>query len=556
MPSYADADLLGLAELPESAKPDVLSPVSFGSASKNATLKNSRNGVHRDSFSDLVGAMKAKKPYAWTPSPTPRPSLIDSTNGQQLASRDRNTSGRTILSPTAKTFVSPFTVAEYLEQQESAPFSPHTSGPQESVHMGLGARLAALTHELNDFSFGEARRQPQNPSPPAAPIFQSSQPQRFGPIDPPTPVESICQDSTVSVYPHPIEAARPPVSTYDRASEPTVRVTKLSWTSVLDELELVKRQKQEVEQQLATAQREHLAHLDEDHDNGAQLGKLKYQNEVNRNQKAAMSREIAKRDVKIKEQQLDIDNLDKKVTEIKDELERCSRVKGEVETLRKAHHLKAEQSVECARKIEAAMEQLRLERDAAVRANAHAGDHATRAQDLVETLTKREKMVTDLRQKLLEEQLRVTDFEDEVERLHELCNQENLDQVKKKLLEKTKDCDRFRTQLKLVEHHLKLSQSRLMTATNNGALLRGAAHIVAPNENCKLPKKVMSCSECYALNLPCDSGSRCRNCIESNKKCARWRCSLKHKLGVCERAPCAPPHDPDGWLVTEPRPEW
>ncbi|KAH4475318.1 hypothetical protein HBH89_254030 [Parastagonospora nodorum] len=158
MPSYAEADLLGLAESPESAKPDVLSQVSFGSARKKPTLKNSLNGVHHDSFSDLVGAMKAKKPYAWTPLPMTRPSLIDSTNGQQLASRDRNTSGRTILSPTAKTFVSPFTVAEYLEQQESAPFSPHTSGPQESVHMGLGTRLAALTHELNDFSFGEARQ--------------------------------------------------------------------------------------------------------------------------------------------------------------------------------------------------------------------------------------------------------------------------------------------------------------------------------------------------------------------------------------------------------------
>lgn len=422
--------------------------------------------------------------------------------------------------------------------------------------MGLGARLAALTHEFNEFSFGEARRQPRTPSPPVAPVFQYSQPLRFVPIDPPTPNESVRQDSIVSVHPYPKEAARPPVSVYDRVSEPTVRVTKVRWTSVLDELDSVKRQKQEVEEQLATAQKEHLAHLEEDHDNSAELGRLKYQNEVNRDQKAAMGREIAQRDVKIKDQQLDIGDLDKDVTELQDELNRCSRVKGEVEFLRSTHSQEVQQSVERIREMEAAMEQLRLERDAAVRASAHAEDHATRAQNLAETLTRREKMVTDLRQNLLEEQLRVTDFEDEVERLQELCNQERLDEVKDKLLEKTKDCDRFRNQLKKAEHHLKLSQSRLMTATNNGALLRGAAHIVAPNESAKLPKKVMSCSECYALNLPCDNGSRCRNCIDNNRKCARWRCSLKHKLGVCERAPCAPPHDPDGWLVVEPRPEW
>lgn len=325
---------------------------------------------------------------------------------------------------------------------------------------------------------------------------------------------------------------------------------------MLDELDLVSRQKQEVEEQLATAQKEHRAHLEEDHDNSAQLGKLKYQNEVNRDQKATMGREIALRDVKIKEQQLDNDNLDKRVTELQDELDRCSRVKGEVEFLRSTHNHEAQQSVERIRDMEAAIEQLRSERDAAVHAKGQAGDHATRAQSLAEILTKREKMVTDLRQKLVEEHLRVTNLEDEVERLQELCNQERLDEVKEKLLDKTKDCDRFRNQLKLAENHLKLSQSRLLTATNNGALLRGAAHIVAPHENSKLPKKVMSCSECYSLNIPCDDGSRCRNCIESNKKCARWRCSLKHKLGVCERAPCAPPHDLDGWLVIEPRPQW
>lgn len=456
----------------------------------------------------------------------------------------RDVSSQSIISPTAKSFDAPLTVAQYLEQQEMAPIMARVPNIQEN-QKNLGARLDALASELNDFSF-ENETQLHTPSPPLATAFQSIP--RIDPIDPPTPADSI---------------RRQPVSAYDRISAPVVRETKEVWDSLGKDMDLLKKQKRELEQQFASLQKNHRTRLDEDHDVSAQLGKLKFQNEVNRDQKAEMGRSLAQRDVKIKEQEIDILNLQQNVAELEAEILDCGKIKGEAEYLRSAikesdfaRERNAEGHASAVHEFKTSIERLTAERDAAVRAQVHAGDHATRAQNLADILAKREKMITELRQKTLEEQMRVTDLEDEVERLRELVDLESLNDLKEKLREKSSQCDRFRTQLKGTEHQLKLSQSRLMTSTDNGVLLRGAAHIVAPNEKCRLPKAVMSCSECYAKNLPCDNGARCRNCIDNNTKCARWRCSMKHKLGVCERAPCAPPHDSEGWLVGEPRPEW
>jgi DNA repair exonuclease SbcCD ATPase subunit len=458
-------------------------------------------------------------------------------------------SNQSIISPKVEHFNVPLTVAQFLEQQERASATINVPESQEENKKRLEARFDAMTSELDNFSFEDATKvQPYTPSPPLTADFWS--PPRIGPIDPPTPADSIRQSQ--------------PVSAYDRASEPVVRVTKDVWNSLGKDMDLLKRQKRELEQQLLDLQRNHRMRLDEDHDVSAQLGKLKYQNEVNRDQKAEMGRSLAQRDVKIKEQELDILNLRQKLSDLEAEIHEYSGFKGEAEYLRSAikesdtaHERDTQAQASTMRQLEMSIERLSEERDAAIRAQVHIGDHAIRANKLADALAKCEKMNTDLRQKTLEEQMRVTDLEDEVERLREMVNLENLNDIKEKLREKSSQCDRFRTQLKGSEHQLKLAQSRLISATDNGALLRGGAHIVAPNEKCRLPKAVMSCSECYAKNLPCDNGARCRNCIDNNTKCARWRCSMKHRLGVCERAPCAPPHDSEGWLVGDgPRPEW
>jgi hypothetical protein len=435
-------------------------------------------------------------------------------------------------------------VNDFLEEQERETAIMDLIHNPFEQEIDFDRRLSALNKMMRDEN--ESERHPRTPSPPIVPVLAS--PLELGPVYPLTPAESV----------------QPPVSVYDRASAPVVRVTKEIWESMGKEVATLKKQKRHLKNQLACTERQHNAHLDEDHDVGMQLGKLRYQNEANRDQKASMGRALSQKDVEIKKSQLDIDVLRKTVVNLEAEINQCAQIKGEAELLRNTlkdkdatHNHEIGTSAAAIAQLEETIERLTLERDAAVRAEAHAGDHATRVQNLVDTLAKREKFILNQRQQIMDEKLRVTHLEDEVERLREKVDQESLDDLKDKLREKTSQCDRYRTQLKGAEQQLKLSQARLKVAVGGGEALKGGAHLVAPNAKSTLPKVVMSCSECYALNLPCDNGARCRNCTDGNRKCARWRCSMKHKLGECHMAPCVLPHDSQGWLIMpDPRPEW
>lgn len=212
---------------------------------------------------------------------------------------------------------------------------------------------------------------------------------------------------------------------------------------------------------------------------------------------------------------------------------------------------------ESCEELEAKLERVKSERDTALRACVNSGDHATQAKNLRDTIDMREKVITNLRQKHLEEKERVMHLETELECLKARVNPESVADLKDKLREKSSLCDRLRSQLKSSEQNFKISQERVMKVSNNGDSLRGGAHLVAPQANGKLPKNVVSCSECYANNITCDSSACCRSCSERNTQCARWRCSLKHKLGVCNLAPCKLPHDSQGWLILQDnRPQW
>jgi cell division protein FtsB len=443
-----------------------------------------------------------------------------------------------ILSPLAKPFIAE-RVDDYVQEQEKERESAVMNlvfNPAER-EQELDQRWAALNIMMRDYETeDEKEHQPRTPSPPIAPAPVLGSPLRLGEVYPLTPAESV----------------QPPVSVYDRASAPVVRVTKEIWEELGKEMDLLKKQKRQLERQLAIMEHEHNAHLDEDHDVDMQIGKLRYQNEANRDQKASMGRALSQKDVEIKRQQLDIDNLNKKIVDLEAEIIQCGQIRGEVDLLRGTISNKDD----TLRELEQTIDRLIIERNTAVRAQAHAGEHATRAQNLVHTLTKREKVMIDQRQQLVDEKARVTDLEDEVERLRE--DQERLNSLEEELRETTSQRDRFRTLLKNTEQQLKVSQSRLNAAHSGGQALKGGAHLVAPNPKSTLPKMVMSCSECYALNLPCDNGPQCRNCVEGNRQCARWRCSMKHRLGECNLAPCVLPHDSQGWLIMPdgPRPEW
>jgi hypothetical protein len=450
-----------------------------------------------------------------------------------------------ILSPTAKALTGPGSVSAFLQEQEMCSSVPDIPRNLDNRQKDID-RLEALTRSITNYPVDDAERGPRTPSPHSLLSFHT--PPQFGRIDPPTPAESV----------------QAPTSAYDRVSEPIVRVTEAVWKTMGDNLSLLMEEKQQLEMKVAGLQRDHQAHFNENHDVGTQLDKLRYQNEANRGQKASMGRSLAQKDMEIKQQQLEIESLNNKITELDTQVERCGKVIGEAELLRiankkneTAHARDLEFQAMAVKELQKTVQRLNLERDTALRAQVHAGDHVTRTQNLVDTLSKREKLITELRQKNLEEQMRVIDLEDEVERLREKVDRDNLDDLKEKLREKSSQCDRFRTQLKAAEHQWKVSQTRLSAALKGGEYLRGGAHLIAPHPKAKLPRAVMSCSECYANNNTCDSEARCRTCLENGNVCSRWRCSVMHKLGECNATPCALPHDSQGWLITKGhRPEW
>jgi hypothetical protein len=79
----ADSDVISMADSFETAvSPSAISPTDTSSFSKSMKLSKHRSAVQRDSFSDLAELMKAKKPYAPTAPPTPRPSISSVGNGK------------------------------------------------------------------------------------------------------------------------------------------------------------------------------------------------------------------------------------------------------------------------------------------------------------------------------------------------------------------------------------------------------------------------------------------------------------------------------------------
>ena len=442
-----------------------------------------------------------------------------------MQSTSAATTGQSSLSPLVTPFLAPDSVAAFLHEQELAstldstrPVSEHRK--QELYHLNLEKERTSQDH-VND----EVHRQ-TNPQIPSLP-YQKSPPTpdlrplaQVGPRYPPYSVGFL----------HPIQSADQPTQ------DPVVRLTKHVWDSMGADLQMLTAQNRALEVKLARLQREKDSPRVDENELAVQIGKLRYQNEVNRDQKASMGRSLTSQEVDIKKLQLYTDELAKKLSAADCELKR---------------------SRGATKKLEEQIKHVALQRDATLVAQINAGEYVTQAENLAEKLAKRERTVIDLRQRHLEEQLKASDLEDEVEMLKGKINQGDVDDVKEKLREKTIQCDRLRSQLKLTEQHLKVSQERLFRAANDGELLRGAAHLVAPNPNGKLPKNAIACSECYANSLPCDSNVRCRSCTERNAKCARWRCSLKHRLGDCPLVPCKLPHDSQGWLILQdPRPQW
>ncbi|KAJ4357108.1 hypothetical protein N0V95_002764 [Ascochyta clinopodiicola] len=551
MPAYAVDDLISLADSGDESSV-VVSPTS---ASMTA---NRRNPAQRDSFSDLTGLMKAKKPYTPVPPSLPRMPLSVTTNGMQFASRVA--SGSSMMSPLARPYYTDGSVAAYLQDQARSPTSDVTE-PASEYRQDNMRRLESIIQELNDLPLDNDENMTVHQldhttsvatDEPLLPSFDLllPLPVRAGPISPPTPAES----------------TRPTV-----LEESVVRVTKHVWDSMGRDLEELKNEKRMLETEIVRLEKQKAnPHMEGSNDEmPTQIGQLRYQNEHNKTQKATMARALSEKDIQINDLQLEIsslkESLETTVNAVKDHadivaqlgyLQAKSRDDGisASRLLADLTDIKNREIENLSKKVDdlrGKLEVSKMERSAVTDSN----ELKTTAQDRLDLLNQRDKLLRSSQERYAAEHTKVGKLEDDIETLQQKLNQ--VGDLQAMFREKGSECDRYRTQLKNQEKRVEDYKQRILRASKDGAALRGAAHLVKPQANTKLSALVLGCSECYAQNVSCDNKARCRSCTENNEICARWRCGLHHILGQCPDTPCRFPHDEQGWLCqVEPRPEW
>ncbi|KAH7347040.1 hypothetical protein BKA66DRAFT_447665 [Pyrenochaeta sp. MPI-SDFR-AT-0127] len=364
------------------------------------------------------------------------------------------------------------------------------------------------------------------------------------------------------------------LSTFDSVQEPLIRFKEHTLGAMENDSQALTAQVRYLQEKVSKFEYQIEALHSHDHDVWEQLGKLRFQNEVNRDQMSALCRSIGLKEIEIKNLQIDNGSLVTKLLEAENKFKNLGALKGELDYFGGVEKTIGEHSLTLNSMVpskDAALqgfqpaihrpdEQVQhviLEGNAASQAQGQIPEHMTEIQNLSDKLAHMKRIITELRQQNLRDQLKNSNLEDELQELRGKVNQENIEELGNSLKEKTNTCDRLRNELKITEKHLKVSQERVLRATNKGELLQGGAHLVVPSTSGKLPKRVIACTECYANNIACDSNARCRSCTERGMKCTRWMCSLKARLGHCHMAPCKLLHDSQGWLILEDsRPQW
>lgn len=479
----------------------------------------------------------------------------------QFASRVANSSS--MASPLARPYHPDGPVAAYMQEDQACASASESTPPALQYSQHDMQRLEAILQELEDLPIEEddnsTAHQHNHTTPPTLvepliPGFErpAALPMRARPTSPPTPAVSI----------------KPLLP-----EEPAMRVTMHVWDAMGRDLKKLKGEKQALEIEIARMQKTNHSvspHGGDDHNElQTKIGMLRYQNELNKTQKATMARALAEKDVQIKQLQLDVDNLreDQKTaasasTEhinvaVQRDYLQLTLKNNEISHSHRLSDLNDNKNreIESLQKriddLQDAIKQSEIRTETATKPD----EFKALAQKRLDQLNQREKLLRSTQEKYAVEHTKVAELEDLIEDLQRKLNQ--VGDLQGKLREKSSDCDRLRTRINIQEKSLEDYRQRITRASDVVAALRGGAHLVRPRANAKLSKMILGCSECYAKNISCDNQARCRHCTENNEICARWRCSLQHIHGSCPDAPCRLPHDEAGWLglVTQ-RPEW
>ena len=473
----------------------------------------------------------------------------------------RATSGTSMLSLLARPYRPEGSVAAYLQDQARSPTTDIVSRTQDYKQKDM-QRLESMLQELEDLPINDddnANVQSPNVTPPTPfePLFpgyrlSTALPVHTEPSPPPTPAELVTPTSP---------------------EEPVVRVTMHVWDAMDRDLEALKAERRALELKVARLEKaKQIAPqqaVDYNDELQTQIGKLQYQNEANKIQKATMARTLSEKDMEIKQLQLKLASVEQRAETAKNATTDYAQVVEERDYLQDTlnndraegsrlltdlTNAKNREIETLSKKIEDLQEALNRAIVAAS-ASTQSEEYKALAENRLARLTQCEKQLSALKNKYGTEHTKVNDLEDWVEDLRGKLSQ--VGDLQGQLNEKSRECERFRTNLRKQEKVVEDYKQRIMRVSHDGKALRGAAHLVVPKADTRFSHLVLGCAECYTKNITCDDKARCRHCTENNEKCARWRCSLKHVLGQCPNVPCSFPHESDGWLLaTERRPQW
>ncbi|KAI4673074.1 uncharacterized protein J4E78_001580 [Alternaria triticimaculans] len=568
-----------------------------GLVGRMSLSENRARSPPRNHFAGLDVLMRQRQSSTPVPSPAPRPvSLPPAASVPRFATRLSLSSE--MFSPLAQPYRAPESVASFLqEQQEPLTSALRSDQPIPEYIPENRMEFRSMIDTINDYnkatdSESDHRSDRRSSSPPV-PDLELSVP--TGPDTPPTP--------TTAHGEHPVHDFRPGQTA---AAQTNPQVCGLVT--------------QELKRKLAAADGAFARLKHENTELTTKLGLIGFHIESTENQNAAMSRAMSEKDAVIKKQELEmkkqelemkskmtgIQDLDAKLKSKDAEIKAkdAQLVRKEVEIAKHVAEIKkkhqqlgarnalinksnpgndkvgvhgarmaakdaelAAKDAELAalkqtfeargRKMETTRSTVKEHKDLIIKEQQKAADHQRMVdyyllqnQHLADAATAREKTIADLRQELVVRKFELTDAQEQ------RGNRGAIEDIKGKLREMTTLSDRQRAQLKDAKDELKFKDARIMDLSNNGERLRGAIHVVPPR-NVKLPETVVACIECYSMDRSCDSGTKCRPCMENNTECLRFMCSLKYKNGNCPLVPCPLTHDGQGFLMLpRPRPEW
>lgn len=173
--------------------------------------------------------------------------------------------------------------------------------------------------------------------------------------------------------------------------QPIVRCTPEVWDTIMKQISILKKEKTEALAKLAALERDGPHLTQANGDDSSELDELRYRLQVNKDYKAAMSRDIRQKDNELSKKELELEGLRKEVADTADMREQIERLRAEVNFLRSEAEKHRADAGQITQLVEFKDQEISQLKDSLASNSAKVSDHQKRAENLVDTQTTREK---------------------------------------------------------------------------------------------------------------------------------------------------------------------